>query len=83
MDYIEIEMFYDVNRRGEEEIGIDVEPNWNGDPNLSMVTLAVTNVMVMAAIRRIAQYLASKKVAIEKVCLFKSLFRVILFPISI
>jgi len=62
----QVELYHKTMARGEDEIGLDVEENWGGSPKRTMVTIAMTNVMVMAAIRRLTDYMASKNLNIVR-----------------
>ncbi|GBG31440.1 NAD-specific glutamate dehydrogenase, putative [Hondaea fermentalgiana] len=56
----QVELYNKIMQDGEDQVGIDIEPNWNGVPHRTMITLAITNVLTMAAMKRISKYFASK-----------------------
>jgi len=56
----QIALYNEIMKDGEDQVGIDIEPCWNGSPERTMITLAITNVLTMAALKRISKYFASK-----------------------
>jgi len=56
----QMELYQEIMTRGTDEVGVDIEANWGGDENRTMITLACTNVLAMAAMKRMTQYFSSK-----------------------
>ncbi|CAK9010448.1 NAD-specific glutamate dehydrogenase (NAD-GDH) [Durusdinium trenchii] len=63
----QVALYKSIMTEGADEVGVDIEANWNGKFDQTMVTLGITNVLTMAAIKRLGLYFQSKGLSIVRV----------------
>jgi len=63
----QVALYHKTMEEGEDEVGIEIEPNWNGNSEQTMLTMAITNVLPIAAMRRILEFFASNHLSVIRV----------------
>lgn len=64
-----VQIYHKLLEKGTDEVHVDVESNWKGNPDQSLYTLALTNVMLKPVLIRITKYLESQGLSVDAVIL--------------